>query len=108
MIFSIAASFAFFVLAPLGSVSLVVGDWLFNAFLIGKVIETFVPNGPAIVGNVSAIFPVVFNIVRSTVEPVFRVNYTGMLQDAAPDVNVSEWTEQMKEYVMNATMPHAD
>lgn len=104
MIFSIAANLAFYVLAPLGSVSLIVGDWLFNAFLTAKVVETFVPNGPAIVGNVSAIFPVVFNIVRSTMEPAFRVNYTGILQEAAPDVNMTEWAEQMKEYLVNATL----
>ena len=105
MIFSLTAQLAMFLLAPLGSVSLVLGDWLFNAFLAAKVVEHYVPNGPAIVGNISAIFPVAFNIVRSAMEPAFRVNYTGILQETVPDFNLTEWSDQMKEYLVNVTVP---
>lgn len=103
MIFSLAANLAFFVLAPLGSVSLIVGDWLVNAFIAAKLVENFVPNGPAIVGNVSTIIPVVYNIACSAMEPIFRVNYTGILQETAPNVNFTEWSDNMKEYLVNAT-----
>lgn len=105
MIFSLTAQLAMYLLAPVGSVSLILGDWLFNAFLVAKVVENYVPNGPAIVGNVSAIFPVAFNIVRSAMEPAFRVNYTGILQDAVPELNLTDFAEQMKDYLVNATVP---
>lgn len=105
MIFSLTAQLAMYLLAPVGSVSLILGDWLFNAFLVAKVVENYVPNGPAIVGNISAIFPVAFNIVRSAMEPAFRVNYTGILQDAIPELNLTDFAEQMKDYLVNATVP---
>jgi hypothetical protein len=105
MIFSLTAQLAMYLLAPVGSVSLILGDWLFNAFLVAKVVENYVPNGPAIVGNISAIFPVAFNIVRSAMEPAFRVNYTGILQDAVPELNLTDFAEQMKDYLVNATVP---
>lgn len=103
MIFSLTAQLALFILAPIGSVSLILGDWLLNAFLVAKIIETYVPNGPAIVGNVSAVFPVAFNILRSALEPAFLVNYTGLLQEVAPELNLTEVAEQMKEYLVDAS-----
>ncbi len=101
MIFTFAANLAFFLLAPLGSVTLVVGDWMLNAFIVAKVVENFVPNGPAVVGNFTAIFPVLFNVAKSAVEPAFRVNYTQILEENGP--NVTEWFDQMKNYMANTT-----
>ena len=98
MIFSFAASLAFFILAPLGSVSLIIGDWVLNAFIVAKVVETYVPNGPAVVGNVTAMFPVLFNIAKSAMDPFLQVNYTQILQENGPDINVTQITENMKEY----------
>ncbi len=101
MIFTLAANLAFFLLAPLGSVSLVVGDWVINAFIVAKLVENFVPNGPAIVGNVSTMLPVLMNITRSAVDPFLQVNYTQILQENIPDVNMTQFTLNMKGYFIN-------
>ncbi len=101
MIFTFAANLAFFLLAPLGSVTLVVGDWMLNAFIVAKVVENFVPNGPAVVGNFTAIFPVLYNVAKSAVEPAFRVNYTQILEENGP--NMTEWIGQMKNYVTDTS-----
>jgi hypothetical protein len=97
MIFTLAANLAFFLLAPLGSVTLVLGDWMLNAYIAAKIVENFIPNGPAVVGNFSAIFPVLFNVAKSAVEPVFQVNYTQVLDENGP--NITEWLDQMKTYM---------
>ncbi len=105
MIFSLAVNLALFVLAPLGSVTLAVGDWMLNAFIVAKVVETYMPNGPAVIGNVTEMFPVLVNIAKSAVDPLLQVNYTGMLQEAVPAVNFTQWGDQMKEFLVNATIP---
>lgn len=99
MIFTLAANLAFFLLAPLGSVSLVLGDWMLNAYIVAKVVENFVPNGPAVVGNFTAIFPVLYNVAKSAVEPVLQVNYTEILQENGPNMTV--WFDHMKTYMTN-------
>ncbi len=101
MIFTLAANFAFFLLAPLGSVTLVLGDWMLNAYIAAKLVENFVPNGPAVVGNFTAIFPVLYNVAKSAVEPAFRVNYTQILVENGP--NMTDWYDLMKNYMTNTT-----
>ena len=91
--------FAFF--GPIGAASLIVGDWLFNAFLIVKTVEYVVPNGPAIVGNVSQMIPVVANIVYSTLVPLLGVNYTGIINQTFG--SFQEYTANMTEYILSAS-----
>ena len=91
--------FAFF--GPIGAASLIVGDWLFNAFLIVKTVEYVVPNGPAIVGNVSQMIPVVANIVYSTLIPLLGVNYTGIINQTFG--SFQEYTANMTEYILSAS-----
>jgi hypothetical protein len=105
MIFSLAVNLALFVLAPLGSVTLAVGDWMLNAFIVAKLVENYMPNGPAVIGNMTEMFPVLVNIAKSAVDPLLQVNYTGMLQEAVPDVNLTEWSGQVKDYLLNVTVP---
>ena len=91
--------FAFF--GPIGAASLIVGDWLFNAFLIVKTVEYVVPNGPAIVGNVSQMIPVVANIVYSTLVPLLGANYTGIINQTFG--SFQEYTANMTEYILSAS-----
>lgn len=91
--------FAFF--GPIGAASLIVGDWLFNAFLIVKTVEYVVPNGPAIVGNVSQMIPVVANILYSAVVPLLGANYTGIVNQTFG--SFQEYTANMTEYLLNAS-----
>ncbi len=91
MIFSILTNLAFAFLGPLGAAALVVGDWWFNLYMITKVVESVVPNGPAIVGNISELVPVVVNTLYSAAVPLFAVNYTGILQEYAPAMNLTDF-----------------
>ena len=91
--------FAFF--GPIGAASLIVGDWLFNAFLIVKTVEYVVPTGPAIVGNVSQMIPVVANIVYSTLVPLLGANYTGIINQTFG--SFQEYTANMTEYILSAS-----
>ena len=101
MIFSTVMAIMFTLFSPLGSAAMILGDWLFNAFLLLKTVEYVVPNGPAIVGNVSEMVPVVFNILASATAPLLALNYTEFMNDKL--VNLQEYTGNMTEYVLTAT-----
>ena len=101
MIFSTLMNLMFAFFGPIGAASLIVGDWLFNAFLIVKTVEYVVPNGPAIVGNVSQMIPVVANIVYSTLIPLLGVNYTGIINQTFG--SFQEYTANMTEYILSAS-----
>jgi hypothetical protein len=90
MIFTVLTNLAFAFLGPLGAAAVVVGDWWFNLYMITKVVETVVPNGPAIVGNISELVPVVTNTLYSAAVPLFAVNYTGLLQEYVPVINLTD------------------
>jgi hypothetical protein len=90
MIFSILTNLAFGFLGPLGAAALVVGDWWFNLYMVTKVVETVVPNGPAIVGNMSELVPVIANTLYSAALPFITVNYSGLLQEYAPNINLTD------------------
>ena len=97
-------AFAFF--GPLGAAGLVIGDWMLNAFLVGKVVEHVVPNGPAIVGNFTAILPVLASTVYSAVEPALQVNYTGVAEEFLSRAEFGEWASNMTKLayqMMNST-----
>lgn len=81
MIFTALVNIAFAFFGPLGAAALLLGDWLFNAFLVVKVVENVVPNGPAIIGNASEMIPVLFNTLYSAAVPFIMVNYTGMASE---------------------------
>jgi hypothetical protein len=100
MIFSTVMTVAFTLLSPVGSAAMILGDWLFNAFLLVKTVEYVVPNGPAIVGNVSQMIPVVLNILTSATAPLLAVNYTELVNDKF--VNLQEYTGNITEYVLTA------
>jgi hypothetical protein len=88
---------AFAFLGPLGAAGVLVGDWMVNAYLAAKVVETVLPNGPAIVGNFTGIFPVLFNTVYSAVEPALQVNYTGFALDALNEIKFKELGENVTQ-----------
>jgi hypothetical protein len=90
MIFSIVTNLAFAFLGPLGAACVVVGDWWFNAYMAAKVVETVVPNGPAIVGNVSLLLPVIMDTLYSAAEPVMALNYSELLSNYAPRMNLTD------------------
>jgi hypothetical protein len=68
----------------------VIGDWMFNAYMAAKVVETIVPNGPAIVGNVSELFPVIANTLYSAAEPILAVNYSGLMYEYMPEMKFDD------------------
>ncbi len=106
MIFTLLTNLAFAFLGPLGAAAVVVGDWWFNLYMITKVVETVVPNGPAIVGNVSELVPVVTNTLYSAAVPLFAVNYTGLLQEYVPVINLTDLQGNatlLVQQVMNLT-----
>lgn len=82
---------AFAFLGPLGAACVIVGDWWFNAYMVAKVVENVVPNGPAIVGNVSELFPVILNTMYSAAVPIIGVNYTQILADYGPNINLTHF-----------------
>lgn len=90
MIFTVLTNIAFAFLGPLGAAALVVGDWWFNLYMVTKVVETVVPNGPAIVGNISELVPVLVNTLYSAAVPLFAVNYTEFLKEYAPAINLTD------------------
>ena len=90
MIFTVLTNLAFAFLGPLGAALVVVGDWWFNLYMVSKVVETVVPNGPAIVGNMSELVPVVVNTLYSAAVPLFTVNYSALLKEYAPSVNLTD------------------
>lgn len=89
MIFSVVTNIAFAFLGPLGGAAVIVGDWWFNAYMVAKIVENVVPNGAAIVGNVSELFPVILNTMYSAAVPVLGINYTQLLADYGPDINMT-------------------
>lgn len=94
MIFRVLVNIAFAFLGPLGAATLLIGDWLLNAFIVVKVVENVVPNGPAIVGNVSEMVPILMNAVYSAAMPVLMANYTGMANDimnVTKPIFLEEW-----------------
>ena len=106
MIFTVLTNIAFAFLGPLGAAAVVVGDWWFNLYMMGKVVETVVPNGPAIVGNISELVPVVANTLYSAAVPIFSVNYTGLLEHYSPDINLTDLSGNVTllfQQVMNLT-----
>lgn len=98
MLFSVIINIAFAFLGPLGAAGVLIGDWMLNAFIAAKVVENIVPNGPAIVGNVTAIFPVVFTTMYSVVEPALKANYSGMLSEVKTHEFV-DWAGNMSQAV---------
>jgi len=84
---------AFAFLGPLGAACVVVGDWWFNAYMVAKVVENVVPNGPAIVGNVSELFPVILNTMYSAAVPIIDLNYSQLLAEYAPDINITHFRD---------------
>lgn len=100
MLFSVIVNIAFAFLGPLGAATVLIGDWMLNAFIAAKVVENVVPNGPAIVGNITAIFPVVFTTVYSVVEPAVQANYSGMFSELRANTEVSEWAGNMTQAVL--------
>lgn len=101
MIFSTLMNLTLAFFGPIGAATLMVGDWVFNAFLIVKTVEYVVPNGPAIVGNVSQMIPVVANIVYSTLVPLLGANYSGLVNQTFGSFN--EYTGNITEYILSAS-----
>lgn len=58
-----------------------IGDWMVTTYLITKVIENFLPNGPEVVGNMSLVIPVLARTFITAVAPLAQMNYTGFVQD---------------------------
>jgi hypothetical protein len=100
MLFSILLNIAFAFLGPLGAATLLIGDWMLNAFIAAKVVENVVPNGPAIVGNITAIFPVVFTTVYSVVEPALKANYSGIFTELRSNTEMGEWAGNMTQAIL--------
>jgi hypothetical protein len=101
MIFTALVNIAFAFLGPLGAATLLLGDWIFNAYIVVSLFEYVVPNGPAIVGNASALVPVVLNTLYSAAVPILAANYTAAVKERIP--NITEYAENITEYVMNMT-----
>jgi hypothetical protein len=99
MLFSVLINIAFAFLGPLGAATVMVGDWMFNAFVVAKVVENVVPNGPAIVGNITAIFPVMAATAYSVAEPILRANYTGVIQEVAAKTEFGDWAGNLTQAV---------
>lgn len=97
MLFSVLLNVAFAFLGPLGAAGVLIGDWMLNALIAAKVIENVVPNGPAIVGNITAIFPVLFTTAYSVVEPALNANYSGMFYELHANTQVGEWAGNMTQ-----------
>ena len=97
MLFSMMVNVAFAFFGPLAAAGIMVGDWMVNAYLAAKVVETVVPNGPAIVGNFTEIFPVLFNTVYSAMEPAIHANYTGFVKESFAQVNFTQLGENVTQ-----------
>lgn len=80
MIFGLLVNIGFAFLGPFGALGVFVGDWLLTSYLAAKVVENYVPNGPAIIGNFSEIVPVLKNTAFAIAEPVLNVNYTAVVE----------------------------
>lgn len=81
MLFTILMNLAFAFLGPLGAAALLIGDWLLNVFIVVKVVENVVPNGPAILGNATEMAPVVLESIYNMLFPIIAANYTGLTEE---------------------------
>ena len=100
MLFSAFIKFAFVILAPLGAASMLVGDWLLNAFIAAKIIETIMPNGPAIVGNILTIFRVLFTLMYNAVEPILTAVFIrGVIVDMQANMELGQWANNFTQEV---------
>jgi hypothetical protein len=86
MIFRALVNIGFAFLGPFGALGVILGDWLLTSYLAAKIVENYVPNGPAIIGNMSEIIPVLKNTAYSIAEPALNINYTAMLEEAISPV----------------------